>query len=57
MNAYYIKVEIHCSFITTTVGLTSQGPGHTTREPQVGFELASNSIQFYAIANFYSAAL
>ena len=26
-------------------------PGHTTRVPQVGFELASNGIQSYAIAN------
>ena len=26
-------------------------PGHTTREPQVGFELATNCIQLYAIAN------
>ena len=26
-------------------------PDHTTRKPQVGFELATNSIQFYAIAN------
>ena len=25
-------------------------PGHTTRAPPVGFELATNSIQFYAIA-------
>ena len=26
-------------------------PDHTTREPTVGFELATNGIQFYAIAN------
>ena len=26
-------------------------PGHTSRMPQVGFELATNSIQFYAITN------
>ena len=26
-------------------------PGHTTRAPPVGFELATNGIQFYAIAN------
>ena len=26
-------------------------PGHTTRAPPVGFELAINGIQFYAIAN------
>ena len=26
-------------------------PSHTTREPPVGFKLATNSVQFYAIAN------
>ena len=26
-------------------------PGHTTRAPPVGCELATNGIQFYAIAN------
>ena len=26
-------------------------PGHTTRVPQVGFELETNGFQFYAIAN------
>ena len=26
-------------------------PGHTTRAPSVGFELATNGIQLYAIAN------
>ena len=26
-------------------------PGHTTRAPTVGFELAANGIQFYAYAN------
>ena len=26
-------------------------PGHTTREPQVGFEQETNGFQFYAIAN------
>ena len=26
-------------------------PGHTTRAPPVGFELATDGIQFYAIAN------
>ena len=26
-------------------------PGHTTRAPQVGFELETNGFQFYAIAN------
>ena len=32
-------------------------PGHTTREPQVGFELAPNGIQFDAIANLYKTSL
>ena len=27
-------------------------PGHTTRELPEGFELATDSIQFYVIANF-----
>ena len=27
------------------------GNNHTTRAPPVGFELATNCIQFYAIAN------
>ena len=26
-------------------------PGHTAREPQVGFELATKGIQLYVIAN------
>ena len=26
-------------------------PGHTTREPTVGFKLETNGFQFYAIAN------
>ena len=26
-------------------------PGHTTKEPQVGFKLETNSLQFYVIAN------
>ena len=26
-------------------------PGHTTRAPPVGFELATNGIQLYVIAN------
>ena len=32
-------------------------PGHTTRAPQVGFELATNGIQFYAIANLDKTSL
>ena len=28
-----------------------QIPGYTTREPQQGFELETNSFQFYSIAN------
>ena len=35
----------------------SNVPGHTTREPQVGFELATNGIQFYAIANLDKTSL
>ena len=29
----------------------SNVPGHTTKEPQAGFEQGTNGIQFYAIAN------
>ena len=32
-------------------------PGHTTIEPQVGFELATNSIQFYTMANLDKTSL
>ena len=32
-------------------------PGHITRAPQVGFELATNCIQFYAIANLDKTSL
>ena len=32
-------------------------PGHTTRAPSVGFELTTNGIQFYAIANLYKTSL
>ena len=32
-------------------------PGHTTRAPQVGFELETNSFQFYAIANLDKTSL
>ena len=32
-------------------------PGHTTRAPQVGFELATNSIQFYVFANLDKTSL
>ena len=32
-------------------------PGHTTRAPPVGFELATNGIQFYAIANLDNTSL
>ena len=32
-------------------------PGHNTRVPQVGFELATNGIQFYAIANLDKISL
>ena len=32
-------------------------PGHTTREPQVGFELETNSFQLHAIANLDKTSL
>ena len=32
-------------------------PGHTTRVPQVGVELATNGIQLYAIANLDKTSL
>ena len=32
-------------------------PGHTTGEPKVGFELATNSFLFYGIANLYKTSL
>ena len=32
-------------------------PGHTTRAPPVGFELATDGIQFYAIANLDKTSL
>ena len=32
-------------------------PGHTTRAPPVGFELATNGVQFYAIANLDKTSL
>ena len=49
---YVVKAEVRHSFITTTVWVFGNNvPGHTTRVPQVGFELATKCIQFYAIAN------
>ena len=32
-------------------------PGHTTRAPPVGFKMATNDIQFYAIANLDMTSL
>ena len=32
-------------------------PGHTTRAPAVGFELETNSFQFFAIANLDKTSL
>ena len=32
-------------------------PGHTTRAPPVGFELETNSFQFYAVANLDKTSL
>ena len=37
--------------------LGTKVPGHTTRAPQVGFELATNCIQLYAIANLDKTSL
>ena len=45
LNTY--RAEVRRSFITTTV----RDPGHTTKAPQVGFELETNGFQFYVIAN------
>ena len=49
------RAEVRRSFITTTV--RDEIPGHTTRAPPVGFELETNSFQFYAIANLYKTSL
>ena len=50
--AFLFKEEVRGSFITTTVlEQLNNVPGHSTRAPQVGFELVTNCIQFYAIAN------
>ena len=46
----YVNPEVCSSFITTTVWV--QHPcGHTTRTPQVEFELATKGIQIYVLAN------
>ena len=49
------KAKVRRSFITTTV--RENVPGHTTRAPPVGFELAANGVQFYAIANLDKTSL
>ena len=41
----FVKAEVRRSFITTTV----REQRHTTRASPVGFELATNGIQFYAM--------
>ena len=51
----FIKAEASSSFITTTVG--EQRPRSHQRELQVGFQLATNSIQFYAVANLDKTSL
>ena len=52
-----LKAEVgrRGSFITTTV--RDKIPGHTTRAPPVGFELETNGLQFYAIANLDKTCL
>ena len=42
---------------TTVQEERSRNPGHTTREPQVVFELATNSIQLYVIPNLDKTSL
>ena len=43
------KAEVRRALLPQLSG--SNFPGHTIREPEEGFELANNNIQFYAIAN------
>ena len=45
------KAEVYSTLLPRLSG--NNFAGHTTKAPQVGFELATNSIQFYAIANNY----
>ena len=54
-----LKAEVRNSFITSTTTVRESGriSGHTTRAPPVGFELATNGIQFYAIANLDKTSL
>ena len=52
-----VSSEVRHSFITTSRSprlrlFWNNAPGHTTRAPQVGFVLATNGIQFYAIATW-----
>ena len=54
-SSSYKDDKIRRSFTTEMIprlGLFgNKVPGHTTRAPTVGFELAANGIQFYAYAN------
>ena len=52
----WTKAEVCSSFYHHKYFWTNV-PGHTTREPQVGFELATNSIQLYAIAKLDKTSL
>ena len=47
-----VKAEVRRSFITTTVR-----EQHLTRAPPVGFELATNGIECYVIANLDKTSL
>ena len=38
-------------FAAALIPRSGRIPGHTTRAPQVGFELETDGFQFYAIAN------
>ena len=54
--AAQVKAEVRRSFIDCS-GPGNKVPGHTTRAPPVGFELATNGIQYYAIANLDKTSL
>ena len=52
------KAEVRRSFITETVrGPAGKVPVHTTRAPPEGFELATNAMQLYVIANLDKTSL
>ena len=56
MNCYKIYIYIYiAALLPQLFGNSIQG--HTTREPQIGLELATNCIQFYVIANLDKTSL